>query len=200
MAISPTNEPILLGSAKALSVALDERDHYTQTHCDRVVALSLQLGVQCGLSNSELTHLRITAQFHDIGKIGVPDDVLLKPSRLTAEEWVLMKAHSQQGERIFRAAEIPALDDIAPMIRHHHESFDGSGYPDGLKGEEIPVICRVLLIVDGYDAMGTARPYHEPRSHSKIMEILRSESGKKTDPFIFGKFESLIETSSLRVQ
>ena len=187
------------GSVNALSVALNERDSYTQAHCNRVVMLAEALGTACGISAEDHAHLHICALFHDIGKLGVPDSVLLKPGRLTPEEWVLMKAHAEQGERIFRATDIAELELTAPIIRHHDESYDGSGYPDGLKGEAIPPVSRILLVVDSYDAMGSSRPYHKARSHREIINIMASEEGKKLDPFMFGHFLRLIEHSSLRV-
>ncbi len=193
------NDPSLRGSVNALSDALNERDSYTQAHCDRVVVLAEELGTACGLSADELARLRICARFHDIGKIGVPDSVLLKSGRLTAGEWVLMKAHSEQGERIFRATAVEELESTASFIRHHHESFDGSGYPDGLNGEAIPAVCRILLVAGAYDALGSARPYHEARNHREIMEVLESEESKKLDPHIFRKFSQLIERSTARV-
>lgn len=192
-------DPSIRGSVNALSVALNERDSYTQAHCNRVVMLAEALGKACGISEQDRTYLRICALFHDIGKLGVPDSVLLKPGRLTPDEWVLMKAHAEQGERIFRATEIAELERTAPIIRHHHESYDGSGYPDGLRGEAIPPVCRILLVVDGYDAMGSSRPYHKARSHNEIIGILESEEGKKLDPFMFRHFLKLIERSPLRV-
>lgn len=198
MVTSASNQSIR-GSVNALSVALNERDSYTQAHCNRVVMLAEALGTACGISAEDHAHLHICALFHDIGKLGVPDSVLLKPGRLTPEEWVLMKAHAEQGERIFRATDIAELELTAPIIRHHHESYDGSGYPDGLKGEAIPPVSRILLVVDGYDAMGSSRPYHKARSHQEIIGIMASEEGKKLDPFMFRHFLQLIEHSSLRV-
>lgn len=198
MAMSAIDRSIR-GSVNALSVALNERDSYTQAHCNRVLMLAEALGTACGISTEDHAHLRICALFHDIGKLGVPDSVLLKPGRLTPDEWVLMKAHSEQGERIFRATEIAKLELTAPIIRHHHESYDGSGYPDGLKGEAIPPLSRILLVVDSYDAMGNLRPYQKARSHREIINIMESEQGKKLDPFMFGNFLRLIEHSALRV-
>jgi HD-GYP domain-containing protein (c-di-GMP phosphodiesterase class II) len=185
---------------EALSVALCERDLYTRAHCDRVNLLAVELGSACGLSRAQLADLHLGAIVHDIGKVGVPDRVLLKPGRLDADEWEAMKTHAVKGERI--AAELPLARAaaIAKLVRHHHESFDGGGYPDGLKGENIPILCRVLLVVDGYDAMGSSRPYHEGRPHRKIMDILGSESGRKLDPEIFRVFSGIIEGSTSRVQ
>lgn len=183
------------GSAEALAVALDARDSYSQHHSDRVVTLATNLGIACGLQENQLDELRIAAHFHDIGKIGVPDAVLLKPAKLTDEEWQVMKSHTTIGERLYRAADTVNTEAIALLIRHHHESFDGSGYPDGLRDEEIPLACRILLVADAYDAMTSARPYHKARSHQEVMAIMASESGKKLDPVIFKKFVQLMDQS-----
>lgn len=196
--ISPAIYPRLLGSVQALSVALHVRDAYTRSHCDRAVRLATELGNACDVLDAELDRLRVSARFHDIGKIGVPDAVLLKPARLTNEEWAVMKAHPALGEQIFAATGLPDQEEIAATIRHHHESFDGSGYPDGLAGQKIPLLSRILLIVDGYDAMTTTRPYQRARSHAEVMAILESESGTKLDPEIFRKFAVLIEHSPAR--
>jgi putative nucleotidyltransferase with HDIG domain len=187
-------------SLDALTVALDLRDAYTRGHCDRVVALALALAAKLDVAPPELGMLRICALFHDVGKIGVPDAVLLKPGRLAPEEWEQMKSHAEHGEKIVRATGVAGAERLADVIRHHHESFDGSGYPDGLRGEAIPLLCRILLVVDAYDAMGSGRPYHRPRSHAQIMAILESESGSKLDPEVFRPFAALIARSPMRVQ
>jgi HD-GYP domain-containing protein (c-di-GMP phosphodiesterase class II) len=190
----------LLGSAESLTVALDVRDSYTRAHCDRAMQLAMELGAACGVSKMELEQLRTCARFHDIGKIGVPDAVLLKPAKLTPEEWDLMKAHAVLGERIFRAMGAPDQELACDAIRHHHEAIDGGGYPDGLRGDAIPLLSRIMLVVDAYDAMATSRPYHPARTHGKVMEILASESGKKLDPEVFRAFSGLIETSPARAK
>lgn len=189
----------LAESSEALFIALDERDNYTYQHCDRVSLLARELGMACGLSQQELDLLAISARFHDIGKIGIPDSVLLKPGALDAEEWALMKMHPVKGERLFRNTLHPHAAEVARIIRHHHECFNGSGYPDQLSGEDIPLASRILLIVDGYDAMSTSRPYHHGRSHSEIMDIMLAEEGQKTDPMLFRQFIHVINNSAARV-
>ena len=196
----PSIYPRIFGSVESLLSALELRDAYSRFHCDRAVRLAMELGDACGIVDSDLDHLRISARFHDIGKIGIPDDVLLKPARLTDSEWETMKTHSELGEQLIKEAAFPDNDEVATVIRHHHESFDGSGYPDGLRGANIPLLCRIHLIVDAYDAMSTTRPYQKARSHSQIMEILNSESGKKFDPQIFNKFSKMIEHCPARKQ
>lgn len=182
----------------SLITALCERDAYTRGHCDRVRVLALELGQAFALPVAELESLRIASQLHDIGKIGVRDDVLLKPGKLTPEEWEQMKAHAMLGERIIKDTFLSNRIEVASLIRHHHEAFDGSGYPDGLAGDAIPRCDRMLMVIDGYDAMTTTRPYQKTRTHSEAMEILCKESGKKLDPHIFAAFTQIIETSSAR--
>jgi len=177
----------------ALYIALDARDGHTRLHSDRVVELAVQLGAACGIPGGEMQVLRVSAQFHDIGKIGIPDYILLKPGSLSSVEWEIMKTHAALGERIFSAADHPHATTIASIIRHHHEYFDGRGYPDGLKGGGIPLMSRIIAIVDGYDAMSATRQYHTPRNHSQIMEMLEAEKGNKYDPDIFQEFGKLLE-------
>jgi response regulator RpfG family c-di-GMP phosphodiesterase len=187
------------GSVEALTMALHVRDNYTRFHCDRVVTLAKELAEARGVSTAELDTLHMCALFHDIGKIGIPDCVLLKPGRLDPDEWAVMKTHSALGESLFRSAALDCVGEVAPVIRHHHEAFDGSGYPDGLDGERIPLLSRILLIADAYDAMASTRPYHQTRPHGEIMAVLRSESGHKFDPDIFRTFSKLIGSSVARV-
>ena len=188
----------LLGSIDVMTEALDARDSYTRFHCDRVVRLAAELGSVCDVVGAKLDLLRLCARFHDIGKIGVPDAVLLKSGRLNAEEWAQMREHPVLGQRIFAATGLSIAAEVGDVIRHHHESFDGSGYPDGLTGDRIPLLSRILLVVDAYDAMTSSRPYHPARSHNEAMKILDSETGTKLDPGIMAKFKGVIERSSAR--
>lgn len=182
----------------SLITALCERDVYTRSHCDRVCALAMDMGRAVALSAASLEALRIASQLHDVGKIGVRDDVLLKPGRLSPEEWAEMKAHSVRGERIVKDTFLTNKMEVASLVRHHHEAFDGTGYPDGLAGNDIPQGSRMLLIIDAYDAMTTGRPYHKARSHSEAMDVLKNETGSKLDPEIFSLFSEVIELSSAR--
>lgn len=184
----PTLAQPLEPCTRALIAALDERDGHTREHCDRVVVLATILGVECGLTQNELRLVGLAAAMHDIGKIGIPDHILLKPSGFSPEEWDCMKTHAVRGERIIRSMEIEGMDTIATAVRHHHEYFDGSGYPDRLSGEDIPVISRIVSIVDSYDAMSKTRPYHASRTHAQVMEILDDEQGGKHDPTLLARF------------
>jgi len=183
----------LIQHSSSLTVALGERDAYTEAHCDRVETLSLQLGRRCALNAHELELLRVASKLHDVGKIGIPDHILLKTGRLESDELEVIRTHSVLGQNI--CDKIPHKDalKIGLIVRHHHEAFDGSGYPDGLAGEKIPIYSRIISIVDSYDAMLTTRPYHDARSHEQVMEIMKRECGKKNDPLLFGYFEQIVE-------
>lgn len=185
---------------EALAVALQERDPDTRDHCDRVIALALELGAACDLSQIELSVLAVSASFHDIGKIGIPDHVLRKPSGFTSDEWTIMKTHSARGERILRATLLPHADAIGTVVRHHHEHFDGSGYPDGLARQEIPLMSRILSVADSYDAMASSRVYHHKRSHDEILAVMHTEVSSKFDPSVFEQFARVIERSASRAQ
>lgn len=186
--------------SRALAAALGERDSSTGKHCDRVVALSVELGRHCDFSGRELDTLALGAQFHDIGKIGIPDRILQKPAPFDAEEWGEMKKHPVIGERIVRALESEYSDAAAQVVRHHHEHFDGSGYPDGLVGDQIPIYSRIISLADSYDALAAERPYHPPRAHGRIMEILHSEIRVKHDPDLLYAFCAVIERSESRAR
>lgn len=190
----------LMQESECLDVALHARDAYTGNHCNRVEAMSMMVGRSCSLGSEDLNLLRIAAKLHDIGKIGIPDHILLKPARFEPEEWEIMKTHAALGEEI--CAVIPHEDALAVafIIRHHHEYFDGRGYPDGLSGEEIPIAARIISIVDGYDAMTTTRPYHDPRSHDAVMAILDKEKGGRIDSYVFSQFEKAIAHSEHRAK
>jgi HD-GYP domain-containing protein (c-di-GMP phosphodiesterase class II) len=136
----------LYSYTKALAVALGYRDRLTRLHSERVLALSEAIGARCGLSGPELGVLRISASFHDIGKIGIPDHILLKTSQLDETEWETMKQHSEIGEKIMISTELEGSPQAALAIRHHHEDYDGQGYPDGLSREGIPIYSRIIAI------------------------------------------------------
>ncbi len=184
--------------ARSLTVALGERDNNTRMHSDRVVQLSTELGCHINLSARELEVLALGAQFHDIGKIGIPDHVLGKPAAFEASEWAVMKQHPLIGERIVLALGGDRSPEIAQVVRHHHENFNGTGYPDGLAGTDIPLYARIISLADNYDAMAVARPYHKARRHQDVMNILHSESGIKHDPDLLHAFCEVIEKSEMR--
>lgn len=178
-------------STQALVAALGERDAHTREHADRVIALAERLGRACDLNDHELLVLKLAAALHDIGKIGIPDHILLKPGRLDADEWTVMRTHPERGARILRASGLDVAEEIARVVERHHEHYDGSGYPGGLKGSEIPIAARIVLIADAYDAMVSTRPYHRPRSIREVMEVLEADAGVKSDPELFARFARL---------
>lgn len=188
----------LLKYTKALSVALGYRDLLTRLHSERVHGLSKKIGEHCGLTNNEMNVLNIASSFHDIGKIGIPDYILLKPARFDTAEWAIMKQHSEIGERIMLSTELEGSQQAAMLIRHHHEHYNGMGYPDKLAGESIPICSRIISIADSYDAMAVTRSYHQARTHEEIMAILHEEAGEKLDPDLMHIFCKVIESSEFR--
>jgi len=175
----------------ALARSIEGKDPYLEGHCERLSTYSAKLGKCVGLSPEEITALRRAGIVHDIGKVAVPDAILLKPGPLTAEEWKTMRQHPVVGERI--CAPLKSFRLVLPIIRHHHERVDGSGYPDGLRGEEIPVGARVIQIADVYDALTTARPYKGPLTPEQALEIMTEEVRKGWwDPALFATFKQMI--------
>ena len=185
----------VFGHIRALNIALQERDEPTHDHCDRVEALAVALGQHVGLTEHELQCLRLTARLHDIGKIGIPDDVLKKPGRLSSGEWIVMQSHAVRSERIIQASMVDDADVIARAARHHHERYDGRGYPDGLVGDAIPVYSRIVAIVDTYDAMARLRAYGQGIRHRDIMAELARVSGEQHDPYLSRRFAEVIAGS-----
>jgi HD-GYP domain-containing protein (c-di-GMP phosphodiesterase class II) len=182
------SEQNLLNQVSVLTLALQERDAYTRAHCDRIISISIELGKRCRLSARELGVLRIAAAVHDVGKVGIPDRVLLKPGQLDLAEWKIMQSHAERGQRLLMAIQHQDIAPVAVVVRHHHEGFDGGGYPDGLAGENIPILSRIIALADSYDAMATTRPYHSSRTHNEIMAIMIEQKGHKYDPYLYAKF------------
>jgi putative two-component system response regulator len=158
----------------SLARTIEARDAYTRGHCERLAALAMRLGAKIGLSDDQVEALRVAGIVHDVGKVAVPDSVLLKPGPLTPQEFAIMKKHPIEGEQI--CAPLKSLRRVLPIIRHHHERMDGSGYPDGLRGDAIPLAARILRIVDIYDALTTDRPYREAFSDEQALATLYSEA------------------------
>ncbi len=179
----------------SLARSIEGKDPYTHGHCERLADYSSRLGRQLGLSEDQITALRRAGIVHDVGKIAVPDAILLKPGRLTPDEWAVIREHSVIGERI--CAPLKSFRLVLPIIRHHHEKLDGSGYPDGLRGEAIPIAARVLQIVDVYDALTTDRPYKKAFSIRDALQTMKEEVAKGWwDPRIFDQFERLVRTGT----
>lgn len=165
-----------------LHYVLHARDNYTLEHSNRVVSLSKVIGKHLKLQKHEMNILSLAAGFHDIGKIGIPDHILLKPGTLSGDEYEGIKAHPVIGANILRTLRHPLLDEVAVCVLHHHEHWDGSGYPDGLEGQEIPVISRIIAVVDAYDAMTTTRNYRQEINKQDALQMIESESGKQFCP------------------
>jgi HD-GYP domain-containing protein (c-di-GMP phosphodiesterase class II) len=182
----------VLHLSKVFADALRLRDAYTRLHSDRVMALSRGIGLDIGLTRQELDALELGACLHDIGKIVVPDAVLMKPTRLDADDRAIMQVHPEVGANLIAAYAHNEANKVAQVVRHHHEWFDGSGYPDRLAGEAIPLLSRIVTVVDNYDAMAVRRVYQEARPHDEILRIMESESGSKLDPDLFQRFVKVI--------
>jgi HD-GYP domain-containing protein (c-di-GMP phosphodiesterase class II) len=156
----------------ALALAVDCKDKFSNGHLDRVADHAVTIGKRLGLDDEDLDTLRDAARLHDLGKIGIPDEILNKDSGLTDEEWVIMRRHPEIGESIIKP--VKSLQHLCDLIRHHHEKLDGSGYPDGLKGDEISPLVRILSVADVYDALTTERSYRPRKSKEEAITIIRS--------------------------
>ena len=179
------------------SESIESKDQHTQGHCERVADLAGALAVKAGLDETSLFWFRIGALLHDVGKLIVPAEVLNKSSQLTDAEWTLMRQHPMAGVEMLADVQFPW--DVTPMVRSHHERWDGQGYPDRLAGEAIPLAARILCIADVYDALTTDRSYKKAFSHLEAMEIMRRESGRQFDPQLFAKFEELVRRGTLNL-
>ena len=165
-----------------ISRILDERDHYTAVHSSEVAELAVKIGQEIGLPQGEIEKIDIAARVHDVGKVAVPDAILLKPAPLTEEEWEVMKRHPAISAELIEGLEI--YKPVADAVRHEHERWDGSGYPDGLKGEEIPLLARIIAAADVYNAIGTRRPYRKALTNEQAVETIRNMRGKDLDPTV----------------
>ena len=171
------------------SQAIDLKDAYTGKHARDASEVAVRLSRSLRLAESEVRKIRIASILHDIGKIGVSVRIIRKPSALDPSEMNAMRQHPVIGAEIMKPAEL--LTDAAEIVRHHHEHFDGSGYPDGLKGEEIPMGSRIVLVADAYNAITTDRPYRRARSKEEAFRILRDGAGKQFDPVVVDTLESI---------
>jgi HD-GYP domain-containing protein (c-di-GMP phosphodiesterase class II) len=174
-----TNSELFMGTIKALAEAIDEKDPYTRGHSDRVNRYAVVLAKQMGLGRNEIYQVHISSLFHDIGKIGIEDKILRKPAMLTDQEYAVMKQHPEKGAQML--SKIKAMRDIIPGIRFHHERWDGTGYPLGMKGEQIPIPARIVAVADAFDAMTTNRPYQKAMSFETAIARLLDLSDKVYD-------------------
>jgi diguanylate cyclase (GGDEF)-like protein/putative nucleotidyltransferase with HDIG domain len=180
-----------LSAVYALAAAVEARDSYTYGHSRKVSTYAVALAEAIGLHPNEVSRISTAALLHDIGKIGIPDKVLSKKGKFTAAEWEVMKAHPQLGANI--VGNVPRLVPCLPAILYHHEHYDGTGYPEGLKGDNIPLEARILIIADAFDAMISPRPYRDASSREKAVEELRRSAGTQFDPDLVEVFIGIIQ-------
>jgi cyclic di-GMP phosphodiesterase len=183
--------------AGALANAIEAREASLQGHCERLAALAVRLGAALGLSRAELENLRVGAILHDVGKIGIPDRILLKRGALGPDEMAVMRTHTIIGDGMLAPLEL--LDEVRPVVRHHHERWDGHGYPDGLNGEEIPVAARIVAVADAIEAMSADRPYRRALPPEEVMRELRAGRGAQWHPAVVDAVLDLIEGSRLQI-
>jgi putative two-component system response regulator len=182
----------------SLALSIEAKDPYTEGHCDRLSKYSVALGEKLGLPQDLRVALRRGGLVHDIGKLAVPESILLKPGPLTPEERKIMEKHTIDGERI--CAPLRSFRHVLPIIRHHHEKWDGSGYPDGLKGEKIPLTARILQVTDIYDALTTDRPYRKALPLEKALAIMREEVKRGWwDASLMNELEALVIGATMPV-
>lgn len=178
----------------SLAQTVERRDHFTGEHCHRLAVYSIALGKAVGVRPGGLLSLYRGGYLHDIGKIGIPDSILFKPGPLNPSEWEIMRDHPARGEEICRP--MKSIAAVLPIIRHHHERWDGSGYPDGLRGEQIPLLARVLQICDIYDALTGVRSYKPALDHDQAIGLIREEARKGwRDPEMVSLFEEVSQNS-----
>jgi HD-GYP domain-containing protein (c-di-GMP phosphodiesterase class II) len=191
------NHDLFLGSIRMLAAAIDEKDPYTRGHSGRVAKFAVIVGQQLGLPAPELDKIRISALLHDVGKIGVDDNVLKKPGKLTPEEFDLMKQHPLKGANIMRP--VAQLKEMLPGIELHHEHIDGAGYPHGLRGDAIPMMARIIAVVDTLDAMTTNRPYQTAMDLEFAMNKIIALAGTKFDPVVVDALDRSVRAKKIRL-
>lgn len=177
------------GALRALVRMLDARDTETEAHSRRVVHIALTLGMALGLPPSDLRAIEVGAMLHDVGKIGVPDSILRKPGPLNEDEWSVMRRHPEIGHEIL--SELGFLKTALPLVLHHHERWAGDGYPNRLRGNEIPLGARIFAMADAYDVIRSRRPYKPPYSHATAIDIIRRDTGTHFDPRVSQAFFDL---------
>jgi putative nucleotidyltransferase with HDIG domain len=192
------NRQLFMSSIQMLAGAVDEKDPYTRGHSDRVTKYSMMIAREMGHDDDFIEIVRIAAQLHDVGKIGIEDRILKKPGALTPDEFEIMKTHTTKGANILRP--VPQLAEMIPGIELHHESLDGRGYPHGLKGEEIPLLPRIIAVADTFDALTTNRPYQQAHEVHEALKIIHSLSGKRLDPVPVFALDAIYHRGEIRIQ
>jgi len=191
---SEQNRQLFIDSIEMIAAAVDAKDPYTKGHSGRVAQFSVILAQEIGLPDEEVDKIRISATLHDVGKIGVEDRVLKKPGVLTNEEFEIMKRHTVMGYEIVR--QVKQLNEMLPGIRWHHEALNGRGYPDGIKGDEMPLMVRIIAVADTFDAITTDRPYQVGSEFPTALGILRKHAGTKYDPIVVDALDSALAKGS----
>ena len=192
------NRELFMGSIQMLAGAVDEKEPYTRGHSDRVTRYSMMIARELGQTEDFIEIVRISAQLHDVGKIGIEDRILKKPGALTPEEFDVMKTHTTKGANILRP--VAQLKDMIPGIELHHESLDGRGYPRGLKGEEIPLLPRIIAVADTFDALTTNRPYQNAHDPQAALKMIHSLVGKRLDPDAVAALTAIYGRGEIRIQ
>ena len=192
------NRELFMGSIQMLAGAVDEKDPYTRGHSDRVTRYSLLIAQEMKQSAAFLETLRISAQLHDVGKIGIEDHILKKPGALTEEEFEVMKTHTTKGANILRP--VTQLAEMLPGIELHHEALDGRGYPYGLQGDQIPLLARVIAVADTFDALTTTRPYQRAHTAEETLQIIKNLAGKRLDPQAVEALLAICARGEIKIQ
>jgi HD-GYP domain-containing protein (c-di-GMP phosphodiesterase class II) len=177
-------ERLLIDTIRAIAATIDAKDGYTHRHSERVAALSKHLGDAMGLTPAEQETVELSALLHDVGKIAVPDSILNKPGTLTPEEFAEMQKHPEHGARILGNIQSATIKAVVPGVKHHHEKWDGTGYPDRMVGDEIPLVGRILSVADFFDALTSARAYRSPMPIDEAVRLICAASGTHFDPSI----------------
>jgi HD-GYP domain-containing protein (c-di-GMP phosphodiesterase class II) len=192
------NRALFMGSIQMLAGAVDEKDPYTRGHSDRVTRYSMLIAKEMKLDHTFMEILQVSAQLHDVGKIGIEDHILKKPGALTEEEFEVMKTHTTKGANILRP--VTQLAEMLPGIELHHEALDGRGYPYGLKGDQIPLLARVIAVADTFDALTTNRPYQQAHTPDQALQIIRNLAGKRLDPQAVDALLAVYARGDIKIQ
>jgi len=192
------NRALFMGSIQMLAGAVDEKDPYTRGHSDRVTRYSLMIAKEMDLPGAFMEILQVSAQLHDVGKIGIEDHILKKPGALPEEEFEVMKTHTTKGANILRP--VTQLAEMLPGIELHHEALDGRGYPYGLKGDQIPLLARVIAVADTFDALTTNRPYQQAHTPDQALQIIKNLAGKRLDPAAVAALLAVYERGEIKIQ
>jgi len=190
------NHELFLGTVKALAAAIDGKDPYTRGHSERVSRFSVATAEGLGLNEEEIEKVRVSALLHDVGKIGIDDRILKKPSALDDQEFEIMKTHPQKGYKIM--SQIPGIQEFLPGMYMHHEMVNGKGYPQGLKGDEIPLMGKIVAVADTFDAMTTDRPYQKAMKFDDALARIESFVGTRYDPAVVAAFSEACKEGQIR--